>query len=54
MSEIKKYTHKVQYYETDQMGIVHHSIISAGLKKQEQILWSRWGLAMNRWRSGGS
>ena len=25
MSEIKKYTHKVQYYETDQMGIVHHS-----------------------------
>lgn len=25
MGEIKKYTHKVQYYETDQMGIVHHS-----------------------------
>ncbi len=25
MSEIKPYEHKVQYYETDQMGIVHHS-----------------------------
>lgn len=23
--ELKKYGHKVQYYETDQMGIVHHS-----------------------------
>lgn len=23
--EIKKYEHKVQYYETDMMGIVHHS-----------------------------
>ena len=25
MCEFRKYTHKVQYYETDQMGIVHHS-----------------------------
>ena len=25
MSEWKPYQHKVQYYETDQMGIVHHS-----------------------------
>lgn len=25
MSEWKIYRHKVQYYETDQMGIVHHS-----------------------------
>lgn len=25
MSEFRKYKHKVQYYETDQMGIVHHS-----------------------------
>lgn len=25
MREIKAYEHKVQYYETDQMGIVHHS-----------------------------
>ena len=23
--EIKVYEHKVQYYETDQMGVVHHS-----------------------------
>jgi acyl-CoA thioester hydrolase len=23
--EMKPYTHKVQYYETDQMGVVHHS-----------------------------
>ena len=23
--EIKNYSHKVQYYETDMMGIVHHS-----------------------------
>ena len=23
--ELKAYLHKVQYYETDQMGIVHHS-----------------------------
>ena len=25
MKELKAYEHKVQYYETDQMGIVHHS-----------------------------
>lgn len=25
MTEINPYEHKVQYYETDQMGIVHHS-----------------------------
>ena len=24
-TEKMEYTHKVQYYETDQMGIVHHS-----------------------------
>ena len=25
MKEIATYEHKVQYYETDQMGVVHHS-----------------------------
>lgn len=25
MQEVESYEHKVQYYETDQMGIVHHS-----------------------------
>jgi len=25
MKDIKAYTHQVQYYETDQMGIAHHS-----------------------------
>lgn len=25
MNELNQYRHKVQYYETDQMGIVHHS-----------------------------
>ena len=25
MQEIRPYEHRVQYYETDQMGIVHHS-----------------------------
>ena len=25
MSEVKPYEHVVQYYETDQMGVVHHS-----------------------------
>ena len=25
MGKITPYIHKVQYYETDQMGIVHHS-----------------------------
>lgn len=25
MSSIRPYRHKVQYYETDQMGVVHHS-----------------------------
>lgn len=25
MNELKEYKHKVQYYETDQMGVVHHS-----------------------------
>ncbi len=25
MNEIRDYEHRVQYYETDQMGVVHHS-----------------------------
>lgn len=25
MNEIRPYEHRVQYYETDQMGVVHHS-----------------------------
>ena len=25
MNNIRPYRHKVQYYETDQMGVVHHS-----------------------------
>ncbi|MEG0962887.1 MAG: acyl-CoA thioesterase [Lachnospiraceae bacterium] len=25
MEKVKPYTHKVQYYETDAMGVVHHS-----------------------------
>lgn len=40
--EIKKYEHKAQYYETDQMGIVHHSnyirwFESARLDLMEQL-----------------
>ena len=34
---IRPYLHNAKYYETDQMGIIHHSIF-AGLKKQESII----------------
>ena len=27
--ELKIYEHKAQYYETDQMGIIHHANLSA-------------------------
>ena len=36
-----KYIHKVQNYETDQMGIVHHSFGGSGLS--ENGLLRRYG-----------
>ena len=31
--KIKPYEHKAHYYETDKIGIVHHSITSVGWKR---------------------
>ncbi len=43
--EVKMYQHKVQYYETDQMGVVHHSnyirwMEEARVDFLEQIGWN--------------
>lgn len=32
--ELKIYEHKAQYYETDQMGIIHQQITYTGLMKR--------------------
>ena len=34
---IRPYEHHAKYYETDQMGIIHHSTMSSGWKKQDLI-----------------
>ena len=48
--KIRPYEHHAKYYETDQMGIIHHSNISNGWKKRGWTDGVRSDSAINRWR----
>ena len=52
--ELKIYEHKAQYYETDQMGIIHHAnylhwFEEARIDMMEQMEWD-----MISWKNRGS
>jgi acyl-CoA thioester hydrolase len=44
--EIKSYEHRVQYYETDQMGIVHHSNYIRWMEEARVDLMQQLGIGM--------
>lgn len=44
MSGLKPYVHKVQYYETDQMGVVHHSNYIRWFEEARVDLMEQMGL----------
>lgn len=44
MSSIEPYRHKVQYYETDQMGIVHHSNYIRWFEEARTDLMEKMGM----------
>lgn len=47
------YQHKVQYYETDQMGIVHHSNYIRWFEEARTDYMERMGLGYNRMEEKG-
>ena len=53
MSEFRKYTHKVQYYETDQMGIVHHSNYIRWFEEARTDLMEQMGLGYEQMEEKG-
>ena len=46
----KPYKHLVQYYETDQMGIVHHSNYIRWFEEGHFFL-KRMALAIRKWKN---
>lgn len=50
---IKDYEHKVQYYETDQMGIVHHSNYIRWMEEARVDLMDQLGIGMAEMESNG-
>ena len=50
MSEIKPYCHQVQYYETDMMGVAHHSNYICWMEEPGLILWSSWDFLIVPWK----
>ncbi len=53
MDKIAKYTHQVQYYETDQMGIVHHSNYFRWFEEARTAFMDRVGLNYARLEETG-
>ena len=47
----KPYKHLVQYYETDQMGIVHHSNYIRWFEEQGHFFLKRMALAIRKWKN---
>lgn len=45
------YKHKVQYYETDQMGVVHHSNYIRWFEEAELIFWIKLVMGIGKWKS---
>lgn len=48
MREIQKYIHKVQYYETDQMRVVHHSNYIRWFEEARVDLMEQMGMGYDR------
>ena len=43
-----KYIHQAQYYETDQMGIIHHSNYIRWMEEARIALWMNWDFRIKR------
>lgn len=43
--------HLVQYYETDQMGVVHHSNYIRWFEEARVFFMDQMGSAMTKWKS---
>ena len=48
MREIREYRHKVQYYETDQMRVVHHSNYIRWFEEARVNLMEQMGMGYDR------
>ena len=46
------YEHRAQYYETDQMGIVHHSNYIRWMEERGLPIWNLSACLIRRWRIG--
>lgn len=46
--EIQVYKHKIQYYETDQMGVVHHSNYIRWMEEARVDLMDQLGVTMTQ------
>lgn len=53
MSDIIPYKHKVQYYETDQMGIVHHSNYIRWFEEARMDLMEQMGMGYDEMENQG-
>ena len=53
MSEWNSYRHKVQYYETDQMGIVHHSNYIRWFEEARTDLMEKMGIGYDKMEEQG-
>ncbi len=53
MSELNKYKHKVQYYETDQMAIVHHSNYIRWFEEARIDLMEKMGMGYDQMEAKG-
>jgi acyl-CoA thioester hydrolase len=51
--EIKDYEHKTQYYETDQMGVIHHSNYIRFMEEARVDLMQQLGIGMVQMESLG-
>ena len=47
--KIKPYEHKAHYYETDKMGIVHHSNHIRWMEEARMDLLEQLGYSFQRW-----
>ena len=54
MTETKDYVRKVQYYETDRMGIVHHSNYIRWMEEARTDVLEQIGLPYDKIESGDS
>ena len=51
--ELKIYEHKAQYYETDQMGIIHHANYLHWFEEARIDMMEQMGMDMTSWKNRG-